>query len=329
MKTFICVVTGVLVSATASVAAKDTSIKLTTAPSGEYAVGWASSEHVLWIASTKDGTDLGDIKLSHLADMEEGSEFIPLPFISPDSNWIFVPSRHAEVDPTLELEALLLHQVPSKKPPFELVLALEFGRHAWEFLVKELKLKTSELGADARRVFSVHFVDWSEDSGRLLISVGSSVVSSKDTWLEGDPNPFYFCYFNTHSGGFELTERLRLADQVPRAEPGEAVKLTAVVTSAESIGKEGPLRSPEGAFKEADARLNGVYNQLIGKLGPAQQAMLREEQRAWIRSRDNEATIWVLQTWSSDSVADARSLERKAAYTQARIKDLEERLERP
>ena len=328
MKTILFAAISVVSSVTASVA-EHTSITLITAPSGEYAVGWTSSDHILWIASTKDSTDLGHIKLSHLTDVEESSEFTPVPFISPDSNWIFVPSRHADFAPTLELEAFLLHRVPSKNPPFEFVLGLQFGQRAWEFLVSELKLKTAEINADARRVFSVHFVDWSEDSARLLISVGSSVVSSKDTWLEGDPNPFYFCYFNTRSGEFELTDCLRSADQVPRAKPGADVKLTAVVTSAEPIGKEGPQTSPEEAFKEADARLNEVYGRLIANLSAPQQQSLREEERAWIRARDNEATIWVLQTWSKDSVADARSLERKATATDERIKDLEKRLQKP
>jgi uncharacterized protein YecT (DUF1311 family) len=147
--------------------------------------------------------------------------------------------------------------------------------------------------------------------------------------LESYPNPFFFCYFNTHSGEFELTERLRVADQIPRVELVQDVNLAAIVTSAESIGKESPQRSPEELFKEADARLNDVYGKLIAKLTPAQQESLRREERAWTRSRDNEAEIWVLQTWSSGSLADARTLDRKATVTETRTADLEKRLKEP
>jgi uncharacterized protein YecT (DUF1311 family) len=329
MKTISFAITCMLAAVTASAAEKGPDVRLVTSPNGEFAVGWNRSEHTLWTASTKDGTDLGDVKLSHLADVDEGSEFTPVPFISPDSNWIFVPSRHADFAPTLELEAFLLHRTPSKTPQFEFVLALEFGQRAWEFLAKELKLKTGEVNADAHRVFSVHFVDWSEDSSWLLICVGSAVVSSKADWLESYPVPFFVCYFNTRKGEFELTERLRSADNTPRSEAGQEPKLSAVVTSAESIGKEGPQDSPEDAFKEADAHLNDIYGKLVAKLTPAQKQVLREEERAWIRSRDDQSKIWVLQTWSTDYGASARTLERNALATEARAAELEKRLEKP
>lgn len=323
-------ITCLLASVTASVADQGASVRLATAPDGQYAVEWTSSDHKLWLVSTKDSTDIAHIELSHFADVSaEVSELTPLPFISPDSNWIFVPSRNADFAPTVELEAFLLHRLPSKKTPFEFVLAGEFDQRAWEFLTEELKLKTGEINADAHRVFSVHFVDWSEDSGRLLICVQSALVSSKGEWLESNPIPGFFCYFNTRSGEFELTERLRLADNTPRTTSGEDAKLSAVVTSAESIGKESPQKSPEEAFKEADTRLNDVYGRLIAKLAPAQQQILREEERTWIRSRDDNAKVWVLQTWSTDYVANARTLERKATATEERINDLEKRLEKP
>lgn len=317
-----------LVAMTAAAEDHGARVKLVTAPDGEYTVAWASSDHLLWLLSAKDSVEIGHIKLSYISDVDEGSEFTPLPFISPDSNWIFVPSRHADFAPTIQLPAFLLHRVPSKKPSFEFVLALEFDRRAWEFLVNELKLDIGEVNADAHRLYSVQFVDWSGDSSRLLISVGSAVVSSKDDWLQSYPAPSYFCYFNTRSSNFELTERLRNADNIPRARSGESVKLTAVVASAESAGKEGPEASYEEGFKNADNRLNEVYGRLIAKLDPPQQQALREEERVWIASRDDEATVWALQTWSTDYLEEVRTLERQTTSTEERIRELEKRLER-
>ena len=329
MKAICFTITCILATVTASVAEKGPDVRLVISPNGEFAVGWNSSEHTLWTASTKDGTNFGEVILSHLNGVAEGSEFTPVPFVSPDSNWLFVPSRHADFAPTLELEALFLHRDPSKTPQFAFVLGLKFGQRAWEFLANELKWKTGEVNADAHRIYSVHFVDWSEDSSRLLIAVGSAVVSSKGDWLESYPMPFYVCYYNTLKGEFELTERLRSANNTPRSEAGRQAKLSAVVTNAESTGKEGPQDSPEDVFKQADAHLNDIYGKLLAKLTPAQEQVLREEERAWIRSRDDQSNIWVLQTWSTDYGATARTLERNAIATEARAAELEKRLEKP
>lgn len=39
-------------------------------------------------------------------------------------------------------------------------------------------------------------------------------------------------------------------------------------------------------FRKADQVLNNEYKKLLGKLGPKQQAALRNEQRAWLKGRD-------------------------------------------
>lgn len=39
-------------------------------------------------------------------------------------------------------------------------------------------------------------------------------------------------------------------------------------------------------FRKADQVLNNEYKKLMGKLGPKQQAELRNEQRAWLKGRD-------------------------------------------
>ena len=43
-------------------------------------------------------------------------------------------------------------------------------------------------------------------------------------------------------------------------------------------------------FRKADQVLNNEYKKLLGKLGPKQQAALRNEQRAWLRGRDPQCS---------------------------------------
>ena len=115
----------------------------------------------------------------------------------------------------------------------------------------------------------------------------------------------------------------QLQSSIPRVEAGQELKLSAVVTTAESIGKEGPQDSPEDVFKEADAHLNDLYGKLVAKLTPAQKQVLREEERARIRSRDHQSKIWVLQTWSTDYGASVRTLKPNVIATNARAAELE------
>jgi uncharacterized protein YecT (DUF1311 family) len=319
---------------------EETDVPLVTAPSGEYKLEWILPAGPLRSISAKNSSDTTDlavpalVRVSGVGPMMD--EIMPLPFISPDSEWIFIPSRDKVYVSTgfeyFEGAAILFHRIRSNDGAihFEPALGGRFDQAAWEFLAEELKLKRAEMTADAHRVYSADFIDWSQDSGRLLMAVAGGVWSAKDGWLEASAYHWY-CYFNTRSGKFELTDRLRAADNRPeRNEPtkDEAAALAAVVTNAESIGQEGPQKSPKEHFDEADKRLNEIYKELIAKTEPAKRLNLRDEEREWIQSRDTEAKIAAIQVWSSGREADARILESKALSTEARIVDLQQRLEK-
>jgi len=122
---------------------------------------------------------------------------------------------------------------------------------------------------------------------------------------------------------------LRTADTRPERKSNtsdDAAALLAVVTNAESIGEEGPQSSPKERFDVADKRLNDVYDKLIAKIEPAKRESIRNEQRAWLISRDTEAEIAALQMWSSGREATARILESKAISTETRVAELEKLL---
>jgi len=102
--------------------------------------------------------------------------------------------------------------------------------------------------------------------------------------------------------------------------------MTTVVTAAEPIGGEGPQPTRKERFEQADKRLNDVYAKLLTKTEPAQREAVREEERAWLLSRDTQAQVEAIQAWSFGPESVARILENKTASTEARVVELEKRL---
>ena len=313
---------------------KEGPIRLATAPSGEYAVDWAAPDGPLRVVSNSDGAVIAELKIPE-SEQSSGDHSMatPLPFISPDSNWVFVMNVDNDAPPpeSFSRPSALFRRTRSSDGTihFEAATPDRFDKAAWEFLDKELKLGRPDLPPDAKRVYSASFIDWSRDSARLLLSVGGGAWSpSKSEWVEAAAYTWY-CYFNTRSGKFELTDRLRTADTRPGRKSNtsdDAAALLAVVTNAESIGEEGPQSSPKERFDVVDKRLNDVYDKLIAKIEPAKRESIRNEQRAWLISRDTEAEIAALQMWNSGREATARILESKAISTETRVAELEKLL---
>jgi uncharacterized protein YecT (DUF1311 family) len=72
--------------------------------------------------------------------------------------------------------------------------------------------------------------------------------------------------------------------------------LVAMVTPFDSTHGQDPEFKPPGtaelaAVDAANAQLDAVYKQLMGKLDPEVQTVLKEAQRAWIKWRDSEAML--------------------------------------
>jgi uncharacterized protein YecT (DUF1311 family) len=316
-------------------------IRLATAPSGEYALDWLKPAAVLRGVALKNPSQTTNLDLPPLArpsGQAPREESMPLPFISPDSNWVFVPSRDQQEEypgfSYFEGAAILFRRIQSGGGTieFEPAVSGRFDEAAWTYLAKELKPHSIESTADTRRVFSANFVDWSDDSARLLISVAEGVLSqSKHEWLES-PIDRWYCYFNTKSGQFELTDRVRSADSTPALHEfsslDDPATVAAVVINAECVGKETPQGSRKERFEAADKRLNEVYSTLMTQVSSADRQVLREEERDWIQVRDTQAQLQALETWSSGHEALARMLESKTTSTEARAAELEKRVKK-
>jgi uncharacterized protein YecT (DUF1311 family) len=321
----IAVVSGVIAAQMS--AADEAVVTLATAPNNEYALEWATPSGPLRIVASKTPGTKAELDVSQLG-RRFGAETnaMPLPFISPDSNWVFIGTPadpYADAPASFNQPGVLFHWVQEN---FEQPIQGRFDTAAWEFIARELNLK-QDLADGGQRVSSVEFVNWSADSARLLVKIGSGGWSpSKKEWVASVQH--WYCYFNTRSGKFELTQRLRSIDSNPALNgiQEDDPHMLTVATTAEPVGGEGPQQPRKENFENADKRLNEVYTKLLAKTEPSKRESLREEQRAWLLTRDSEAELIALELWSPAREASARIVESKTASTQARVAELEKRL---
>jgi uncharacterized protein YecT (DUF1311 family) len=74
-----------------------------------------------------------------------------------------------------------------------------------------------------------------------------------------------------------------------------AVALATMAGALESKGKEPDFKPPgteeNAAVDQANAKLDGVYKRLMGKLDADGQKALKDAERSWIKWRDDEAML--------------------------------------
>lgn len=254
----------------------------------------------------------------------------PLAFISPDDRWIYVMQSIAEEQDDGWNIGYLYRRVPGTPdaaPRYEPAADERFDILAFRFLVSEERLHAQhpgELEEEGIVTRAANFVAWSADSARLLIALDYQSGNFPDNvgvtaWL---------CYFNTRTGTFERTERLRVADSIVLAPvrtqdnviPGSAAE----VLHAESIGQEGPFVPAKDRLAKADERLNAVYRQLMQRLDPSAQRALRQEELAWLVDKETVAAVQADESWSP--FVEACQSDCRAAVIEARTAELTRRL---
>jgi uncharacterized protein YecT (DUF1311 family) len=166
----------------------------------------------------------------------------------------------------------------------------------------------------------------------LLFGLGGTVGKPKSA-DEGGPSQwesgvYELVYFNTRTGAFELTDRLRKANLALKTnDSGQAGQHTAepaAVLSAESVGQESPEPSVTDRYKKADAELNAVYKKLLSSLSPSEKGQLQKEEQLWLTKRDLFAVIHAWQSWSP--FPNASRIEGMAIATETRVAELRKRL---
>jgi Lysozyme inhibitor LprI len=329
MKHFLlCLTTLVgLLPAIAQVEEKSKVVRIVTAPTGKF---YIEADPRLTLVMANDPNVRSPLpspsgeKGENNIDQSDETAPLPIAFISPDEQWIFCKK------PEVDRPSPWLFYRHKQELQYELATQESFDNAAWKFFAHQEKvdekmigMPRGEGGAQDR---SIDFVDWSSDSGRLLIALSASIGPPEEGSKTGVA--WWLCYFNTSTGAFEITERLRQSNVSARKRlkdfdllvpPPPTLPLT-----AEAIGKEGPWIPPVKKFERADKRLNEIYAALLKKLEPATREQLQQKQREWLIQRDADAVINANQRWSPFGAAAL--MEGKAIATEARTADLEKQL---
>ena len=319
---------------------------LVTAPSSSFQLTRASNG-AIWLVPAKNPSDHAVLPAVQIEVNTEAAnkmhrvssdsvERQPQCFVSPDEHWIFV-----EVDTGGGNTTGILYQrteIPSgssETPHYEPALAKGFDHAAWEFTCKDRKLTESNIGIpDKNGIWSktLYFGAWSADSTRLLLGLGGTVGKPKEP-EEGGSSQWAssvseLCYFNTRTGSFELTDRLRKANSAQsNGDSGQVDQHAAepdAVLSAESVGQESLEPSVTDRFRKADTELNDVYKKLLGSLSANEKSQLQKEEQLWLTKRDLFAVIHAWQSWSP--FPNASRIEGMAIATESRVAELRKRL---
>ena len=262
-----------------------------------------------------------DKRIPLFGDNAEPNTTVDLAFISPDENWIYSSDSVCN--------ARLYHRTGEFQ--YEPTCLVD---RAWQFLAEQEKIDEKLIGMRAendvdRRV--IDFADWSSDSGRLLIALSASIGRAEKGSGGGIFKKgigWWLCYFNTETGKFELTDRLRSANRDTRKQwdgyyaPSAAGPMTPL--SAEPVGHEAPWTPVKRRFETTDKRLNEVYAALLKELEPAAREQLKKEQREWLIQRDADAAVYANQHWGP--FGELALLEGKAIATEARTANLQKQL---
>ena len=264
--------------------------------------------------------------------MDQSDETAPLPmaFISADEQWIFCTKLVGYTDSSAPL--LYRHKQDLQ---YELTTPAPFDTAAWKFFAQQEKVDEKMIGMPREEGEAPHrsidFVDWSTDSGRLLIALSASIGRAEKGSGGGILKKgigWWLCYFNTETGKFELTDRLRTANRDTRKQwdgyyaPSAAGPMTPL--SAEPVGHEAPWTPVKRRFETTDKRLNEVYAALLKELEPAAREQLKKEQREWLIQRDADAAVYANQHWGP--FGELALLEGKAIATEARTANLQKQL---
>ena len=175
---------------------------------------------------------------------------------------------------------------------------------------KTAQAETQMLGA-CKRDFSAEglyammfFIGWSHDSSRLLIRLKGG-EEKKDMANQRDG----FVYFNTRSGKFEVTDYLRKLNHTKSEVLGCA-------EPTDPLPDETDLKA---RLERLDSQLNKTFGEVIAKTRKENVSAVRDEERDWIKQRDQGVTLYV--SLFPQGERERRRLQFLGDVTAARIED--------
>jgi hypothetical protein len=246
----------------------------------------------VWIASADDPVKRE--RLPDLDEYEESPRALNEVSISPDANWILVGVHHG----SHMKETFLFHRKEGLK--FEDVFPdASFDKEAWKFFCKAEKVPLNRIDASSDFPEQAEFLDWSDDSARLLICLHGGLTGQGTSYGLADYKKAgvsgWVTYYNTKTHKFELTDRLRKNNKGARKrwreignEEGEESGF--VPSSAESIGHEGPEVPVAGRLRKYEAELTVLVKHHESQLEGVDHAEFQKKERDWREEFEAEAT---------------------------------------
>jgi hypothetical protein len=251
--------------------------------------GETMDDQEVWIVSAKDPAARERLPDFHEA---EGMAAMNDVAISPDENWMLVSQHHAGSWKS----TYLLHRKEGLK--FEHLFKsgdakARFDNEAWKFFSKIEGVPFGKIDANEEGPMQVSFLEWSQDSGRLLIDLHGG-LTGKDDLRSDDKKPgvsLWLAYYNTRTRKFELTDKLRKWNKGARKRWMASDTETAGVLppAAELIGHEGPDASVAERLKKYETELAVMVKRHEGQLDGADRAEFEKKEAEWRDKLDDDA----------------------------------------
>ncbi len=256
----------------------------------------------VWIVSAKDPAERERLPGFY---MEEGTGVVSGVATSPDENWMLVAQhRGSHMNATYlfhRKEGLKFEDVfPNAKWPPDPESEDRFDNEAWKFFSKAEGVPLAKIDMKDLGPAQISFLDWSADSGRLLIDLHGGLTGSVETPdrdLYKKPGvSVWVAYFNTKTRKFELTNRLRACNKGAHKrwkamdnDNEEAPEDGFVPPSAESIGHEGPEAPVAERLKKYEAELAALVKHRESQLEGVDRAEFQKKEKDWREELDNDA----------------------------------------
>jgi hypothetical protein len=262
--------------------------------------GHPRMDQEVWIVSAKDPA--ARERLPGFYE-EEGSGGLNSATISPDEKWIVISKHHgSHLNSTYLMrrkEGLKFENAfPDAKWPLQEDPVNRFDNEVWKFFSKTENVPAKKIDANELGPTPVSLLEWSEDSGRLLLDLHGGLTGDNDIADRGRYEKpgisGWFAYYNTKTGKFELTERLRKANAGARKRWSRSADENApgdgfVPPSPESIGHEGPDAPVAERLRKYEAELAALVKKRESQLEGVDRAEFQKKEKDWREEVENEA----------------------------------------
>jgi hypothetical protein len=263
--------------------------------------GHSDTDLEVWIVSAKDPAMREPLPGFH----EKGLSHLNSVSISPDENWMLIARHYGSHMNSTDLfhrkEGVKFEDVfPKASWPVGEGSQDRFDNEAWKFFSKAEGVPLAKIDMKDLGPAQISFLDWSADSGRLLIDLHGGLTGSVETPdrdLYKKPGvSVWVAYFNTKTRKFELTDRLRKNNKGARKrwkamdnDNEEAPEDGFVPPSAESIGHEGPDAPVAERLKKYEMELAALAKKREAQLEGTDRAEFQQKEKDWREELENKA----------------------------------------